>query len=564
MTETWDGVPARNVGPELQGLAEELASVVHRLDLDVDALSGAEAAQLAETFARVSRLAGAGLTLAAGRVAASGYCREVGFDTAAGWLGDRTKASPWQASKTIETARCLAGPELAATREALVGGALTATQANEIATAAARAPSDQGRLLALAARETTTQLKAECRRMRLAARGNEDPRERRKRVVAEMGFGHRDLGDGLSELFARMPTSWMALVLAAVRQQCDAVFARARGEGREDPHQAYMVEALVTLLLFGDLRTTGAGGAGPGPFDAGEGGEGDEGEGEAGAGGSGDVDGDAGREAGPSGAGENNPVDHEAQASGDAGSGFDDAYAQLLGAIDGEVPPTPPPRRERRVEPGRCRCGGRVAPRAKIIVRVDQSALVRGHAVGGEVCDVTGVGPVPVATVRELWPDAVVKLVITKGTDVVHVTHLGRRATEAMVTAMQWASPVCSNITCDHERFVELDHRLGFANVGRTRLDELDGLCRGCHRLKSTENWQLVSGRGRRRFVPPEHPDHPGDPATRRWRGGGEEVGVGGPGTGAAARGATKGRWGGSRTAGRQGAGSRGNQTWVM
>ncbi len=110
------------------------------------------------------------------------------------------------------------------------------------------------------------------------------------------------------------------------------------------------------------------------------------------------------------------------------------------------------------------------------------------------------------------------KLVITRGVDVVNVTHLGRRATEAMATALQWTNPRCSNIGCDHELFVEIDHRLGFANVGRTRLGELDGLCRGCHGLKSTQNWQLVRGSGRRRFVPPGHPDHPGDPATPRWR----------------------------------------------
>lgn len=157
-------------------------------------------------------------------------------------------------------------------------------------------------------------------------------------------------------------------------------------------------------------------------------------------------------------------------------------------------------------------------PRAKIIVRVDQSALLRGHAEGGETCDIPGVGPVPVATVRELWPDAVVKAVITRGVDVANVTSLGRRATEAMATAMQWSGVACTNVACDHDRFVQIDHRLGFANTHRTRLDELDPLRSGCHQLKTVENWQLVAGTGRRRFVPPGHPDHPGDPPTPRRR----------------------------------------------
>ncbi|MGH9179990.1 MAG: hypothetical protein ACRD0N_15770, partial [Acidimicrobiales bacterium] len=198
----------------------------------------------------------------------------------------------------------------------------------------------------------------------------------------------------------------------------------------------------------------------------------------------------------------------------------DELHDQLLAAIRGGVAPEPrPPRRDRRAaRRGRCRCGGRVVPRAKIIVRTDMAALLRGHTVGEEVCDIAGVGPVPVAAVRELWPDALIKAVVTRGMDVVNVTSLGRRATEAMASAMQWANPSCSNIACDNDNFVEIDHRLGYANVGRTRLDELDGLCSCCHGLKTNENWQLVAGAGRRRFVPPGHPDHPGDPPTPRRR----------------------------------------------
>ena len=119
---------------------------------------------------------------------------------------------------------------------------------------------------------------------------------------------------------------------------------------------------------------------------------------------------------------------------------------------------------------------------------------------------------------RELWPDAVVKAVVTHGVDVLNVTTLGRRAIEAMATAMEFTTPTCSNIACDHDRFVQIDHRLGYANVRRTRLDELDPLCSHCHALKTTHNWQLVTGRGRRRFVPPDHPDHPRHPPTPRRR----------------------------------------------
>lgn len=167
---------------------------------------------------------------------------------------------------------------------------------------------------------------------------------------------------------------------------------------------------------------------------------------------------------------------------------------------------------------GRCRCGGRVVPRAKMIFRADVTAAARGHATGDEICDVVGYGPVSVATLREFLPDAVIHVLTTKGDEVLNVASPSRRAREALVSALQFANPYCANISCDNTNFIQIDHRLGYANVARTCLDELDHLCSSCHRLKTTQNWQLVAGTGRRRFVPPEHPDYPRDSPTPRWR----------------------------------------------
>jgi hypothetical protein len=437
-------------------------------------------------FAKTERLANVGKTLAAGRVAELGQYRAEGFDNAGRWLAARAKASAWEAGKTLDTARHVADPKLTLTRDAFVAGRLTATQANEIASAAAKAPDQQDRLLALARRETVTQLKNACRAIRLARKRPEKPKEQHDRIVGEMAFGSRPLGDDLSELCVRMPTSWLVVIQAAVQLECDDVFARAKAEGRNDPHHAYMVEALMGLILF-DHRGHVSGNADP---DANANSDG--------ATGSDDVDtGDA--------------------SDGELGDdGLDSRYDELLAALDGFGRGARPNRQARRKRRGRCRCGGRVVPKAKIIIRVDQSALLRGHAIVGELCDIAGVGPVEVKTVRELWPDAILKLVITDGIAVRNVTHLGRKATEAMETAMQFQNPLCSNIACDNQRFVQIDHRLGFANVHRTCLDELDPLCTHCHALKTNHNWQLATGRGRRAFVPPGHPDHPGHPPTSR------------------------------------------------
>ena len=238
-----------SVVARVESLARELSSCV--ASMDIEDLSGRAALEATEVFARVERLAMAGKTLAAGRAAQTGAWRAAGFDSAARWLAARTKATPTEAGRTLATAQHLSADELAPTRDALVTGTLNATQAHELATAVSRRPEEQERLLGLAARETVSQLRDECRKVRLARREAEDPEARRERIVGEMRFGHREVGDGVSELTARMPTSWLALVLAAVNEQCEAVFARARAEGRRDPHQVYLVEALVTLLLFG-------------------------------------------------------------------------------------------------------------------------------------------------------------------------------------------------------------------------------------------------------------------------------------------------------------------------
>jgi len=141
---------------------------------------------------------------------------------------------------------------------------------------------------------------------------------------------------------------------------------------------------------------------------------------------------------------------------------------------------------------------------------VDWDALRRGYAAAGEICDIPGVGPVSVQTLRELLPDAVVALVLTKGIEVRNVTHFGRRATAAMYTALQWQVPLCANIACTNVLGIQIDHSIGWAETLRTRLDELDPLCGShCHKLKTEQNWALVTGTGRRAFVPPDHPDHP-------------------------------------------------------
>ncbi len=150
----------------------------------------------------------------------------------------------------------------------------------------------------------------------------------------------------------------------------------------------------------------------------------------------------------------------------------------------------------------------RPKPRHLALLRVDLESLTRGRVEGDEVCEIAGIGPVPVGTARQVLGDAILKLVITKGVDVANVVHLGRGPTAAQRVALLWSTPKCTNEACSRT-MVEIDHRDPWAKTKHTVLHELDGLCHHDHDLTTQRGWSLVQGTGRRAFVAPIDPRHP-------------------------------------------------------
>jgi hypothetical protein len=140
------------------------------------------------------------------------------------------------------------------------------------------------------------------------------------------------------------------------------------------------------------------------------------------------------------------------------------------------------------------------------LLRVDLDALARGHIDGDEVCEIGGAA-VPVSVARQVLGDAVLKLVITRGQDVMSVTHLGRGPTAAQKVALRWLSPTCSVLGCNRTD-LEHDHRRDWHITRHTRLDELDDICSHHHDLKTRKGWALVPGKGTRAMVPPSDPRH--------------------------------------------------------
>jgi hypothetical protein len=149
---------------------------------------------------------------------------------------------------------------------------------------------------------------------------------------------------------------------------------------------------------------------------------------------------------------------------------------------------------------------------AVVNVRVDAEALARGHVQGSESCEIPGIGPVPVATVRSLLGDAVVKLLLTRGVEVVSVLHLGRTVTAHQRSALELRDPTCVVEGCSVRNHLEIDHVDGWALTKVTTLDRLARLCRWHHHLKTYGGYRLEGRPGAWRWCGPA----PSDPVTEQ------------------------------------------------
>jgi len=210
------------------------------------------------------------------------------------------------------------------------------------------------------------------------------------------------------------------------------------------------------------------------------------------------------------GSGSTRSADNGGTSNGDTNNSDDTGQPAPNG---GPTPPTPP-------TPGPApmpapRSSGR---EARLIMRIDAAALRRGHTVAGELCEIDGLGPVPVAAIREFLPGAAIAVVITNGVDVFNVTNFARRANALQQIVLNLLNIGCTRLGCAATEHLEVDHRVDWHKVHVTELVNLDWLCARDHRLKTHRGWQLEPGTGKRAMRPPgqqawltesaEPPDH--------------------------------------------------------
>ena len=135
--------------------------------------------------------------------------------------------------------------------------------------------------------------------------------------------------------------------------------------------------------------------------------------------------------------------------------------------------------------------GGDHPPSAVVHVRVDHAALVRGHVEGAELCEIPGVGPIPVEVARRLAGDALLHVLVTDGVDVTTITRAGRTIPTALRRALIARDPVCVVPGCDAGDHLEIDHLRPFADGGEASMDNLVRLCHWHHYLKTHHGHRL-------------------------------------------------------------------------
>jgi hypothetical protein len=152
-------------------------------------------------------------------------------------------------------------------------------------------------------------------------------------------------------------------------------------------------------------------------------------------------------------------------------------------------------------------------PLAMVVLHVSHDAYERGWTERGEICEIEGVGPVPVGVAHRLASDCIVKAVVTRGSHITHVAHLGRSIPAHLRTAVETRDRVCVIAGCEVDRHLEIDHNIPFAIGGPASLENLGGCCHHHHDLKTRHDLRRVGPLGRQRLVTTEEYETHGDRA---------------------------------------------------
>ena len=147
----------------------------------------------------------------------------------------------------------------------------------------------------------------------------------------------------------------------------------------------------------------------------------------------------------------------------------------------------------------------RKARKPEVLVVVDHAALLRGHTIAGETCEIAGVGPVPVSVANDMLADCYLRLIVRDGVDVKAVTRKSRYVDARQRAALAMAGHGrCEVKRCGATGPLEIDHIKPVSEGGETCLENNWWPCRWHHYLKTYCGWKVVGPPGDRDLVPPD------------------------------------------------------------
>ena len=369
------------------------------------------------------------------------------------WRGGYSSAAAWLAAQTGDRlGEAVAVVDTAArladapaTADRLRAGELSVASARQVAVAAAADPASEARLLGVAARGDHRELRQAADRVRRQAASAFDEQLRHARIHRARYLRHHTDPDGAFRLEARLTADHGAIVLAALAPHRDEAFEQARAEGRRERSEAYAADALVALAA------ESLGHRVPG----------------------------------------RQPV---AVAAAGVGDRPPDPTADVVPTEGG---------------PGRARRRPRRRPRAEIKIVVSSAALRRGWVAGDEVCEIPGVGPVPVSIARQHLDDAVLWALVHDGVDIQSVASVSRYVAPAQQAAVELRDPQCIVPGCHRRVSLENHHLVAYAEGGPTSLTNLARPCEHHHDDLTYRHAELRRVDGEWVWRPPPSPAEP-------------------------------------------------------
>jgi hypothetical protein len=177
------------------------------------------------------------------RIAEAGEWERAGFPTPEAWLARQTGSPLGRAREALQTAQRL--EQLPAVAEAANAGVLSADQVAVIADAATADPTAEQRLVESAKTKPLSNLRDECAATKRAA--DPDPEAAHRRLWAARHLQFSRALDGAARLFGATTPEQMAVIMAAVERRGNQLFDQARTEGRREPREAYLMDALAQI-----------------------------------------------------------------------------------------------------------------------------------------------------------------------------------------------------------------------------------------------------------------------------------------------------------------------------